>query len=396
VSEALEELVDSLLYEGYALYPYTPEAAKNSTPTPFGIVYPPAYARLADSTFDHLLLECLLEGEADGELSAEVRFLAASGPRHQAEPERAALRAVMLAELLAGPIVERFAFESAAGALEVRLALSAELLADGRARTSLRVENRTAVTQGLDRAAALRHSLLSTHPLMRARGGRFISPLESGAVCRSVNTWPVLASPQDDVMLGAAVVLPDHPRIAPESLGNLFDSTEIEEALLLHVHALSDEERAAITSQDPAVAAMVARAAATAPEQLLRLHGRVTVRDPVTNEPPTQPIAVRDPVTNAPPTPSADVRDPSSGEADARVDGVTFRRGSKVVLRPAPDADLHARMLAGKRATIERIYVDYDGKVHLGVTVDEDPGRDLLRETGRFLFFFATEVEVVQ
>jgi hypothetical protein len=39
-----EELVDSLLYEGYALYPYTPAATKNATPTPFGIVYPPAYA----------------------------------------------------------------------------------------------------------------------------------------------------------------------------------------------------------------------------------------------------------------------------------------------------------------------------------------------------------------
>ena len=44
MTDALEALVDSLLYEGYALYPYTPGAAKNSTPTPFGIVYPPVYA----------------------------------------------------------------------------------------------------------------------------------------------------------------------------------------------------------------------------------------------------------------------------------------------------------------------------------------------------------------
>ena len=40
-------------------------------------------------------------------------------------------------------------------------------------------------------------------------------------------------------MLGAAIMLPDHPELAPESLGNLFDNTEIEEALLLHVQALS-------------------------------------------------------------------------------------------------------------------------------------------------------------
>jgi hypothetical protein len=52
-------------------------------------------------------------------------------------------------------------------------------------------------------------------------------------------------------------------------------------------------------------------------------------------------------------------------------------------------------MVAGRRATIERIYVDYDGKVHLGVTVDDDPGQELMRETGRFLFFFPPEVELV-
>ena len=52
-------------------------------------------------------------------------------------------------------------------------------------------------------------------------------------------------------MIGAAIVLPDHPQIAPESRGNLFDNTEIEEALVLHVHALSDGERAEIEEQDP-------------------------------------------------------------------------------------------------------------------------------------------------
>ena len=90
--------------------------------------------------------------------------------------------------------------------------------------------------------------------------GRFSSPLERDgpegaavATCESVNTFPVLATPDDDAILGAAIVLPDHPSMAPESLGNLFDNTEIEEALLLHVHALSDAEREAIETQDPAV-----------------------------------------------------------------------------------------------------------------------------------------------
>ena len=58
----MNELVESLLYEGYALYPYTPGATKNATPTPFGIVYPPAYARTLESTHDHLELQCMRRG----------------------------------------------------------------------------------------------------------------------------------------------------------------------------------------------------------------------------------------------------------------------------------------------------------------------------------------------
>src|ERR1035441_2990981 len=57
--DRLEELVSSLLYEGYALYPYTPEATKNATPTPFGIVYPPAYAAECAGAHDHARLEAV-------------------------------------------------------------------------------------------------------------------------------------------------------------------------------------------------------------------------------------------------------------------------------------------------------------------------------------------------
>jgi hypothetical protein len=365
MNEGLERLVESLLYEGYALYPYTPGATKNATPTPFGIVYPPAYAARHDSTFDHLALTCLAEPGPDATLEAEVRFLAASGVRHQAEEKRAELPPIRPFD---AELSEHFELEP----LALRMELSCATIPGGRVRISLRVENHTAAPDARERGDALRSSLISTHPILRLSSGRFISPLECD--CRSVNTWPVLASAEDDVLLGAAIVLPDHPALAPESLGNLFDSTEIEEALLLHVQVLSDEERGEIERQDPLVKEMVARAAATTPDELLALHGRMTLQ---------------------PPTPSAAVRDPSAGELVAEADGKRFRRGGKVLLRPGPDADLHASMLDGKAATIERIYVDYDGKVHLGVTVDDDPGQDLMRETGRFLFFFAPEVEVI-
>ena len=93
------------------------------------------------------------------------------------------------------------------------------------------------------------------------------------AACHNVNSWPVLATPEDDAILGAAIFLPDHPQIAPESQVNFFDNTEIEEALMLHVQVLSDDEREAIGGQDTAVREMIERALAASPEDRLRQHG---------------------------------------------------------------------------------------------------------------------------
>jgi hypothetical protein len=355
----MNELVESLLYEGYALYPYTPGATKNATPTPFGIVYPPAYARAMDTTYDHLELQCVAEG--GGEITAEVHFLSPSGERHVAEAQR-----------IDG--VGDFEFDE----LRVRTVLDVAPPDGARRRVSFRVENHTEVADGLGRAEALRYSLISTHPVLHVEGGHFVSQLE--APCESVNTWPVLASPADDVMLGTAIILPDHPQIAPESRGNLFDNTEIEEALVLHVQALSDDERASIEQQDPAVREMIERASAVTPEELVKLHGRVELHDRVTREPPQ---------------PSADVRDPTRGLPEVEVDGALLRPGGRVVVRPGLEADLQARMLEGRTVTVERIYRDYDGRIHLGVSVDE-PGHEIMRETGRFLWFFVDEVEVLE
>jgi hypothetical protein len=379
VPDQLEALVESLLYEGYALYPYTPGAVKNATPTPFGIVYPPAYARTLATTFDHLELRCALQAPADAVLGGEVRFLASGGIRHQATPHAVPIAGAMVGALVAAPAIKEARVEIPGGPpLVVGVSLSTAPVADGIYEVCLRIENRTIVRSGLDRAGALARSLISAHPLVRVAGGRFISPLE--LPCLSVNTFPVLATAGDDVVLGAAIVLPDHPQIAPESRGSLFDSTEIEEALLLHVQALSDSERAQIEEQDPAVREMIERAAAATPQDIVALHGRVTIRDPETTEPPREPEGLTD---------------PRAGEDRADVGGKSFRRGGKVLVRPGPDADLHARMLGGRTATIERIFTDYDGKTHLGLTIDDDPGQDLMRETGRYVYFFADELEVI-
>jgi hypothetical protein len=411
--DQLEQLLDSLLYEGYALYPYTPTTTKNSTPTPFGIAYPTRYAAGLASTFDHVEMRCTLLAEHAARISADVRFLAATGERHQALAHRLALPEIGAWELLAAtegkdqrPRLHADVEAAGGSLLRVAMTLSAYQLEDGALELVLRIENRTTCADGLDRAQALRRALISTHPLVRVHGGRFLSPLERPSA--SVNTFPVLATDSDDAMLGAAIVLPDHPRIAPESRGGMFDSTEIEEALLLHVQTLSDEERKQIAHDDPRVREMIERAVAVTPKDVLALHGRLTLRDPLPGDEPTlgrdrfsagipreRPLE-RDRFTASPPREPAGLLDPRAGEAEAEVDGVCFRRGGKIRLRPGEDADLHAQMLGGRLATIERILIDCDGKTHLGVTVDDDPGQDLLRDSGRLLFFFPPEVEVLQ
>jgi hypothetical protein len=390
--DGLEALVEALVWEGYALYPYTPGATKNATPTPFGIVYPPAYAARLESTHDHLELRCVLRAGADAVLSGQVRLLVAVGVRHQARAETIELPGVMLGALGGGemaPVTVCCCFDGGQddpAAVHAAATLSADKLGEGEYEVALRVENRTVAPGGLDRAGALRRSLLSVHPLLRVQGGRFISVLERP--CNSVNTFPVLASDADDVILGAAIMLPDHPRLAPESLGNLFDGTEIEEVLLLHLRTLSDAERAEIERQDPAVREMLARAAAATPEEIISLHGRMELRD-------AQPARPREQQTTEPPREPDWLPDPQAGVTQTEVGGRRFCRGDKLLLRPGPDADLHARMLQGRTATLERILTDYDGRVHLGVTIDEDPGQQLMRETGRYLYFFAEEVEVI-
>jgi hypothetical protein len=351
----LDELVDTLLWEGHQLYPYTPGATKNATPTPFGIVYPPAYAAGSPHTHERVKLQCVAVG-AEG-FTASVHCLVA-GKAHRID--------------LDGPCETDVAF----GPVTAHAWLGTEDFG-GLHRVTVAVENTTEVGDGLDRTTAMASSLLSTHIVVRcAAGGRFASPISpeedlatAVMTCANVNIFPVLASPEDDAVLGAAIMLPDHPQLAPESRGSLFDSTEIEEALLLHVLALSDDERDQIAQADPAVRAMIERAVSATPEDIMALHGRVTVTDPVAEA-------------------DAEVR----GEQAIEVDGRRFARGGHVVLRPERNRNAQDHLLDGRSATIERIYVDYDDQVHLCVTVDDDPGQDIMRDIGRYLYFKPSEV----
>jgi hypothetical protein len=72
-----------------------------------------------------------------------------------------------------------------------------------------------------------------------------------------------------------------------------------------------------------------------------------------------------------------------------------IRRGDRVRLHPRGRADILDLALAGRTATVEAIEQDYEGRIYLAVTVDDDPGKDLgaLRQPGHRFFFQPEEVE---
>ena len=134
------------------------------------------------------------------------------------------------------------------------------------------------------RAAVLRQTFVSTHTILRARGGAFVSLLEPPAEyqeaagrCENVKTWPVLAGEPAErrTMLSSPIILYDYPQISPQSPGNLFDGTEIDELLTLSILTLTDEEKQEMRESDARAREILERTEALTPEQLMRLHGAI-------------------------------------------------------------------------------------------------------------------------
>ena len=278
---------------------------------------------------------------------AEVRFLQppASATRRPARASRCPPASAALARERGRPRVRR-----ATGGRRRPARVGLRLAAARRAGVaSPRVENTHRCARGARpaprRSAA---SLLSTHPVLGSRGGRFHLAARRGRRATSVNTFPVLATAADDAVLGAAIVLPDHPQIAPESRGGLFDSTEIEEALLLHVQR-ADRRRARGDRRAGPGGARDGRARGGGDAGGDR--PRCTAASSCATRSPRAARA------------ASGLADPSAGEPRPTVDGVDVPAGRQGrSCAPARDADLHdAPARRPRRPRSSGSIVDYDG-----------------------------------
>ena len=74
-------------------------------------------------------------------------------------------------------------------------------------------------------------------------------------------------------MLSSPIILYDHPQIAPESVGNLFDSTEIDEILSLRILTLTDAEKGEMRQSDDRTRGILERTENIPEEQFMKLHG---------------------------------------------------------------------------------------------------------------------------
>ena len=275
MSDSVRAIADAVLYEGYLLWPYRRSAMKNQQRWTFGGVYPPAWSAA------HPDDRCTVRAEFawEGELDVRVRFLqvvqrqvelcgkpvdeaVVAGERYltweEATEREVGPGAVAIPggshrdELGEGVAIVR-SWRGLDGVVEVDGGL-------------LTVRNETPFSGGT-RQQALEHTFCSLHAELHAEA--FDPESRSGD-----GLWPVLID--DSTVLASPIILEDHPRVAPESPGDLFDGGEIDQLLVLNILAMTDEEKDEMRATDPRVREILERTEALTPDELMQLHGRIS------------------------------------------------------------------------------------------------------------------------
>jgi len=180
-------------------------------------------------------------------------------------------------------------------AIRALLEMGVTQVAEGLFRLHVSIRNDTSVRDPLEksREEILPFSLVASHLILSAKGGTFLSladPPEYARAeargCRNVGLWPVLAGEEGtgSMLLSAPIILYDYPQIAPESPGNFFDGTEIDEMLALRVQTLTDQEKQEVRLTDGQAHALLERTEGLPAEHLWKLHGVVKSLRPMENQ----------------------------------------------------------------------------------------------------------------
>jgi hypothetical protein len=426
-------IADAVLYEGYLLYPYRANSRKNQTRWQFGVLGPAGAAEGGIGEDDSLSAQVIVAPHGDPTVSVVVRFLQlqhrgvekdVGGGRFEPVEELSSRSQSWLRwdeaverEMSFGPIdiesglPQTLPIDIDAGteieavdggrlvrtrrALRAQLEIAAER-DDGFVRLTMTVRNLATPAEDKDDAIAV--SLIGTHLVAEINDGDFVSLLEPPASadnvvarCRHHRCFPVLAGPSGDhaLVLVSPIILYDHPEIAEQSEGALYDSTEIDEILTLRIMTMTDEEKSAARATDPLAAQIIERCDSMSPEALLNLHGVLR-----------NPHAVDDSAGLIPEVPEGvDWWDPLADNAVAPdldavlVNGMRVSRGSRVRLHPSRRADAQDLFFADKIARVTSVHETVDGDQHVGVVLEDDPAADLHEWYGRYLYFAPDEVE---
>jgi hypothetical protein len=415
--ESVRAIADAVLYEGYLLYPYRASSAKNRSRWQFGVLGPPGAAGARVGEEPDMTMQCLVDvRRPDATVTVHLRFLHLQARVAQLRGQRggwmpvdelnlgetsvltwdeAVERELALPPLrLTGAATANFPVDICGGTdIEeltadgrivrrrwpltgsVRLRTDAD---DGLLRLTVTVRNERC---GADRDShtAIRSSLIGAHVILHADGAEFVSlldpPPEAAAAagrCRQSRCWPVLAG-SANLLLGAPIILYDHPAIAEQSRGGLFDSTEIDEILTLRVMTMTEAEKAEARATDPRAKAIVDRCDAMSPADLQGLHG--VLHD--NSDAPWWADAA---------TPGAD---------EVLIAGVRVGKDSIVRIHPSRRADAQDLFFAERLARVTAVVHDVDGGVHVAVVLLDDPAADLHDWYGRYLYFAPGELEPV-
>jgi hypothetical protein len=318
----VRQIADAVLYEGYILWPYRRSALKNTRRWTFGGVYPRDHSRRHADDRCTMRTECLVEGAPTSAVEVRVRFLhvvrrqamkatpdggrepvdelTAAGQRHLTWDE-ATEREIVAPALPLGTGDSRQwvtidirpardeepvpggSLVRTSRALEGHLDIAARPLRPGLFRLSVEIANTTPFPAGT-REEALERTFCSTHTILAAPDAELVSLTDPPAAlraeaeaCRNEGTWPVLVGDRGDrhMMLSSPIILEDHPRVAPESPGDLFDGGEIDQLLTLNILSLTDEEKAEMRDSDPRAREILERTEGLSEEDLMRLHGAI-------------------------------------------------------------------------------------------------------------------------